>query len=118
MASSIMVPVVVQADDGFEAFDSVDAACREMEAIDVQNGVFQAFDARGARLTVMASGDHVLLSQDIDEPADPDRLAEALREYLTMASAYIGKDRFAARFGDIDLHSDPLERLIAAIAKR
>lgn len=118
MAASILVPVVVQGDDGFEAFTSVEAACRQIEAIDVQDGVYQAFDARGARLTLATSGRWVLLSQDGHEPADPDRLAECLRDYLTRVSAHIGEDRFAARFGGVDLQNDPLERLIAVIVKQ
>ena len=113
-----MVPIVVEADDGFEAFASLDATRVEMEAIDVRDGVYRVFDARGARLTLTTHGDEVLISEGENEPADVAALTERIRDYLTRVSARIGEARFVTRFGEVDPKHDPLERLLAVIMRR
>ncbi len=87
-AANVPLPPIVLDDSGdIQVFPSVEAACREIEAIDVKEGVYEAFDTRGRRLYLSVDGDRVtadLASPIVDDSVE---LLNRLRRFISRVGA-------------------------------
>jgi hypothetical protein len=78
-------PIIVVDRGGLDLaiFDSVEAAETHLEATDVQKGEYEAFDASGSALRLLASGNRVSIKLDEASRPSVGELRNALRAYLT-----------------------------------
>jgi hypothetical protein len=82
MAALPVPPIVLDENGDIELYPSVEAAQREMEAIDVLAGVYDVFDSTGRRLSVGASEGLVQIWLDPNAQTDPAELVGRLRDYI------------------------------------
>lgn len=80
--TEISVPVFANDHGDLSVFDSLASMAADVEAIDVENGVYEFFDAAGHRLAADTRTGKVEFQIDPEKPADPHRLIEILRHYL------------------------------------
>jgi hypothetical protein len=110
LMSDLPVPPIVTDDNGdIEFHSSVEAAERDMEAIDVLDGVYDVFDSMGRRLSVGASEGLVQIWLDPDAMPEPEELEGRLREYI----ARVGP----GRVGIADMETASLDNLIRALSR-
>lgn len=108
--SDLATPPIVTDDHGDIALHgSVEAACQEMEAIDVRDGVYDVFDSRGHRLSLGVSGGLVQIWLDPQAEREPDELARRLRHFMTR----VGTDRVGVH----DIEAASLDDAIHALAR-
>jgi hypothetical protein len=115
-----VLPLVVEADDGLHVFASVAALLGYVEAIDVAEGVYTAYDAFGRRLPlaveaapyralfglVRGVGEVVVVGPPEDAPEHAGRLRQLLVETL---------DRLGVRHPG---RGAPLDALVTALLGR
>jgi hypothetical protein len=83
-------PIIVVGDGGIDLFDDVAAAESSMEAIDVANGEYVAYDSKGMRLALTVSQkkrwigriDLVRIEELPNSICETEALLSALREFL------------------------------------
>jgi len=102
-------PIVTDDNGAIELYPSVEAARRDMEAIDVLDGVYDVFDGTGSRLSVGASEGLVQIWLDPNAEPEPEELIGRLRHFV----ARVGPDRV----GVADVEAASLEHLIHALAR-
>jgi hypothetical protein len=103
-------PPFISDDDGdIETYPSVSALCGAVEAIDVADGVYEAFDSRGQRVRLRAVGYDVTAEIDDDVEPDPAELERRLRRYVL--------DVGPARVGLQDLESTSLAEIVDALVE-
>jgi hypothetical protein len=122
VASEVKSPLVVNEQGALLFFESVDDAERYLEAIDVEDGRYSAFDSEGRSLLLTTVDERrpvlfgllkvpskqVIVEAEQAEPAQ----AEALRENLAAFLRHLGVP--AAELGD----SVPLESLLRLAIER
>jgi hypothetical protein len=109
MPNFVLPPIVIDDHGDIALYPDVDTARREMEAIDVINGVYDAFDSTGARLSLAARESVVEISLDPDTDREPGELLRRLRHFIDR----VGRERV----GVVDVEAAPLEHLIDALAR-
>lgn len=97
MHPSPVPPIVVDENGDVNVYESVQAACADLEAIDVRAGVYDAFDSRGFHLLIDTSGYEVVnMEVDTQRAADPMDLQYRLQRFITAVGAQrIGLERSA-----------------------
>jgi hypothetical protein len=79
----IALPIIVLENGDLDLFASAEDVDAELEAIDVRDGLFVAYDATGRRLRLEVEGRlGVRVTQDPAGVRDPQPLERALRHYL------------------------------------
>jgi len=79
----IELPIIVLENGDLDMFASTDDVDAELEAVDVREGRYVAYDATGRRLRLGTEGRWgVAVAEDAGDVRDPDVLAGALRSYL------------------------------------
>jgi hypothetical protein len=81
-------PIIVNENGDITAFESVTAAESYLEAVDVLNNEYEAFDSTGRRMTLRAdrATGEVFISLDRHARARPELLKQVLAEYLRRAN--------------------------------
>ncbi len=105
----IQEPIILDGDGGAEVFRTKEEAERYTEPVDIENGVYVAYDAAGRLLHLGVSADGFRGHLSLPDPPE-DRgveLAEALRTML----GHIAEVR-RVPFNRYRLHEHPLERLV------
>lgn len=93
------LPLVVDDSGELSLFLSVAAASRDLEAVDVRDGAYEAFAADGRRIALEVDDDAVRLRLDPAGGDGPDELARRLRAYV----AQLGPDlRGGARVDELE----------------
>jgi hypothetical protein len=77
-----IAPIVIDGDGLFAAFPTAASACSYVEAEDVNDGLFEAFDSEGRRLLFQTHGNLVWLEVPPDSRPDPAELERRLRGYF------------------------------------
>jgi len=75
-------PIVVVEGHDLTVHSTAADACLWMEPIDVQQGVFEAFDSEGRELSIVAQGDRVSLELPSHSTAQRDELEHKLRQFI------------------------------------
>ena len=75
----LTTPVFANENGDVSVFDSLEAMASYVEAIDVENGEYEFFDATGRRLAATVSDDEVAFDLDPGGSPDAERLEEILR---------------------------------------
>ena len=78
-------PIIVVDKEGVDlaVYESVEAAERHLEAIDVQKNEYKAYDATGSPLQLTAIGTRVSLKLDECCRSSPSELSNSLRAFLS-----------------------------------
>lgn len=77
------VALIVAADEPAAFYKSVAAAEADLEAIDVEEGVYTAaFGPRGEPYHIRSQGDAVIITRATDEPNQPQALRRILLDFL------------------------------------
>ena len=100
-------PIVTDESGDIEVYPSVASACMELEAIDVLDGAYEAFDSRGYRLRIDAVRDIVSVVLEPGSTPDPLELERRLRRYVDRVGA--------ARVGLSELDSATLPVMLDAL---
>jgi hypothetical protein len=95
-------PIVICGDGLCEVYPTIAVACQAVEAIDVNHGLYEAFDSTGGSLLLVTDGDLVSIEVPLDSTADPAALERRLRDYIQE----VGADRVGV--ADLDDASLPL----------
>jgi hypothetical protein len=82
-------PIVLDGDGLFEVYPTIAAASQAMEAVDVDSGLYEAFDSGGHPLMLVAYGKLVSIELPPDSVPDRAELESRLRKYIR----YLGADR-------------------------
>jgi len=75
-------PVFILEGHDVGIFDTVAQAEVQLEAIDVRNGIYEGFDARGRRLNISPEGQRAAIRLAEEAPTDIASLERKLRDYL------------------------------------
>ena len=104
-------PIFIDEHGDIRAFGSVAEAAADLEAIDVLNGEYEAFDSNGQPLVLRAErwSDPVSITMNAEDLPRPDELARRLRSYVER----VGPDRVGL-VGPVE--AAPLRRLVLAVA--
>jgi hypothetical protein len=107
-------PIVVQKRDGIEVYFFEDAATasNHVEAIDVRDGVYVAFDADGLPLDLSAASDRsaVVIADSVGRAPEPETVQAMLRRHLAEMRK-LRPDLFSTGT-ELDLAAASLPRLI------
>jgi hypothetical protein len=104
-------PIFLDEHWDLSAFASLADAATYVEAIDVLNDEYEAFDAEGQPLVLHAShwSDPVSITVNAEVSPQPDELARRLRRYIER----VGPERLEL---DVPMERAPLRRLVQAVA--
>lgn len=102
-------PIVAIEGRDIMLYASVDSACLDLEAVDVRDDVYEAFDSHGKPLILATEGDVVTISADPERLPEPDKLASALRRYVESVGA--------ERIGIGDPERAPLSELVSTLTR-
>ncbi|MPZ96282.1 MAG: hypothetical protein GEU96_15560 [Propionibacteriales bacterium] len=108
MLQTEVPPIVTDEDGDINIYPSADEAQRDMEAIDVRDGVYMVFDSKGNRLAVTTEGEAVRIEIDPTSSTDPDDLARRLRQFILR----VGPERV----GLADPENAGLQELVDSVA--
>jgi hypothetical protein len=108
MADAV-APIWIDGDGLFEVYPTVALACSYVEAVDVNDGLYEAFDSEGRRLLFQTHGNLVSLEAPPDSHPDPSELGRRLRGYIQS----VGVDRV----GITDVQDATLPALLDALLR-
>ena len=91
-------PIVIYGDGLCEVYPAIAVACQAVEAIDVNDGLYEAFDSTGTPLLLVTHENAVSIEVPLDSTPDPAALGRRLRDYI--------QDVGADRVGIADLEGD------------
>lgn len=96
--SEIALPLVMIDETGDVSVHRTEAAARQsVEACDVDDGVFSAYDSRGMPLALGIDGDRVLLERLAMSSPNPDVLESLVRSFIASFGAKnLGIERLEA----------------------
>lgn len=100
-------PVIVDDGGDITVFVSAGAACREMEPVDVEVGVYEVFDSRGLALVAEVHHGRVRLTLQQGGEARVQDVLERLRRFIDA----VGTERF----GTSDAGSASLEEVVSLL---
>jgi hypothetical protein len=72
--AEVLLPIIIDGDGFFDVYPSISAAREWLEATDVNDDLYEVFDASGRRFTLSTQGDVVFLAMAPDSRPDPDQL--------------------------------------------
>jgi hypothetical protein len=101
---------VIDENGDITVYSSAEQARRSLEAIDVRDNAYEAFDSTGLRLVLAAEGDIVLPFIPGDGDADPSGFADRLRQFI--------KNVGPNRYGPLDVQDASLDTLLAALVEK
>jgi hypothetical protein len=101
---------VIYENGDIRVFSSAEQARRSLEAIDVRDDLYQAFDATGLKLVLTVESDVVLPFIPGDGSPEPREVADRLRLFISK----VGADRYGLQ----DLQGASLDALLAALLER
>ncbi len=103
-------PITVDENGDIEVYATVEAACSDLEAIDVLAGEYEAFDSRGFRLRIDTLGQEASGMRIVPEASPaPEELTRRLRRFITR----VGPER--VEFDEFE--SAPVPELLDALLK-
>lgn len=106
----VLPPIIVDENGDLEVYRDVEDACSALEAIDVLDGVYVAYDSRGYPLSIETSGSIATgMSISPGTTPRPDDLVRRLRHFVES----VGSDRV----GVDSVESVSLEHLLAALLR-
>jgi hypothetical protein len=108
MADAVAPIVIVEGRD-IEVYPTVAVACLDVEAVDANDGVLEAFDSEGRRLVFQTHGILLSLKAPPDSHPDPAELERRLRSYIQS----VGVDRV----GITDIQDATLPALLDAVLR-
>jgi hypothetical protein len=110
VARGIASPIVIDENGDITVYSSAEQARRSLEAIDVRDNAYEAFDATGLRLVLTAEGDVVLPFIPDETVPDPSEVADRLRQFITR----VGPHRYGLQY----LRGASLAALLAVLVER
>jgi hypothetical protein len=102
-------PILIDEAGYFDIYPSVVVARRAIEAEDVANGVYEAFDSEGRPLLLVAHGNLVSIELSHESLPNVVELERRLRQHIRRVGP--------ARMGITDLDHAPLDLLLEAMAR-
>jgi len=105
--SNVTPPIVIDGDGFFDVYSTVGDACSWLEAVDVDDGLYEAFDSVGHSLRLFTDGNSVGIDLPADSDSDPEEFTRRLRSNIHR----IGVDRV----GVADLESASIPIMLAAL---
>lgn len=109
MERSIEFPIIVVEGGDISVFWSTDAVQISLEPVDVEDGIYDVFDAVGNILTCVVVDGSVRLSAGTLMRSDSDSLKMRLRQFVE----HVGPERVGLQGAEYA----SLETLVAAVAK-
>lgn len=83
MSNGSRIALIIAADEPALFYGSIAAAERDLEAIDVQNGIYKAaYGPAGQRYKITVQRDRVVISADSGQPDSPADLRAVLLRFL------------------------------------
>lgn len=79
---NLELPLFANENGDVSVFATVDAMSSHVEAIDIENGEYEFFDASGQRIDASVTNGHVVFASGLGPP-EPERLADVLRGYFS-----------------------------------
>ena len=104
-----MPPIVIEESGDIEVYPTVETARRAIEAIDVLDGIYKAFDSDGRSLLLVAYGNLVSIEVPENPQPDPAGLERRLREYIVAVGP--------SRVGVANLEDATLPVMLGALLK-
>jgi hypothetical protein len=95
-------PIVICGDGLCEVYPTIAVACQAVEAIDVNDDLYEAFDSTGSPLLFVTRGNRVSIEVPLRSTPDPVALGRRLRDYIRE----VGADRVGV--ADVDDASLPM----------
>lgn len=95
-------PIVIYGDGLCEVYPTIAVACQAVEAIDVNDDLYEAFDSTGSPLLLVTHGNLVSIEVPLDSSPDPVALGRRLKYYIQE----VGADRVGV--ADLDDASLPV----------
>lgn len=105
------LPIIIDDNGDINFFETLARVSYELEAIDVENDEYEAFDARGCVLTLLADEGEVRIVVPPVPVFHPDELAVRLKRYIERVGAH--------RFDGLpaDLATARLEELVSSVER-
>lgn len=100
-------PIVIDGDGFFDVYATVGEACSWLEAVDVDDGLYEAFDSAGHSLRLFTEGRFVRIDLPADSVSDPEGFARRIRSHIRQ----IGADQV----GVADLENASIPIMLAAL---
>jgi hypothetical protein len=105
--TEMVPPIVIDEHGDIRIYPTVAIACQALEAIDVTNNEFEAFDSDGRALVLLAHENRVFMEVPPNSHPNPAELERRLRRYINA----LGADRM----GVASLHRSPLAVMLQAL---
>ena len=105
--SELTPPIVIDGDGFFDVYSTVGDACSWLEAVDVDDGLYEAFDSAGHSLRLFTEGRFVRIELPADSVSDPEGFARRIRSHIRQ----IGADRV----GVADVEDASIPTMLAAL---
>jgi hypothetical protein len=105
--ATITPPILIDGDGFFDVYSTVGEACSWLEAEDVEDGLYEAFDSVGHSLRLFTVGRFVRMDLPTDSDLDPDELARRLRSHIQQIGAH--------QVGVSNLESASLSTMLVAL---
>jgi hypothetical protein len=89
LVADVIPPIVIYGDGLCEVYPTIAVACQAVEAIDVKDGLYGAFESTGSPLLLVTHGNLVSIELPLDSTPDPAALERRLSDYIQE----VGTDR-------------------------
>jgi hypothetical protein len=100
-------PILIDGDGHFRVYPTIAIACQDVEAVDVNDGLYEAFDSEGRVLSLVVHENRVALEVSPNSQPDAAELEGRLRKHIEAVGT--------ARVGVANLDSTPLPVLLQAL---
>lgn len=101
-------PIVIDGDGCFDVYATVAEACSWLEAVDVDDGLYEAFDSEGHPLRLVTDGNIVSIELPTDSIVDSAELEHRIRNYIS----WVNSIRVRIPIGDDSSISTMLQALL------
>jgi len=82
LVADVIPPIVIYGDGLCEVYPTIAVACQAVEAIDVKDGLYGAFESTGSPLLLVTHGNLVSIELPLDSTPDPAALERRLSDYI------------------------------------
>ena len=108
IVSDVVPPIVIYGDGDCDVFPTVPLACQAVEATDVDDGLYEAFDSQGRALRLVTERNQVFIELPANSVPESAALERRLRDHI----GTVGADRV----GIVNLRDASLPMLLDALS--
>ena len=87
IVSDVVPPIVIYGDGDCDVSPTVALACQAVEATDVDDGLYEAFDSQGTALMLVTSRNQVFIELPANSVPEPAALERRLRDHIGTVGA-------------------------------